>query len=62
MNELLSIKDVMANLHISRATLYKHIKRGDLVAYRVGRLVRITPGDLGEFVRRGRCARPRRSR
>jgi excisionase family DNA binding protein len=61
MNEFLSIKDVMANLKVCRATVYKHIKGGDLVAYRIGRLVRITRGDFEAFVRQGRPARARRS-
>ena len=54
MNEFMSIKDVMANLKICRATVYKHIKSGRLLTYRIGSLVRITPGDLDDFVKQNR--------
>jgi excisionase family DNA binding protein len=56
------IKDIMANLRICRSTVYKHIKGGDLVAYRIGRLVRVTPGDLEDFVKRERSICRSRSR
>ena len=62
MSEFLSIREVMADLKISRQTVYNHIKGGDLVAYRIGRLVRITRGDLLDFIKQNRsnCRRPTR--
>ncbi len=54
MSEFMSIKDVMGELKVCRATLYKHLKSGGLISYRVGRLVRITRGDLEEFVKQNR--------
>jgi excisionase family DNA binding protein len=63
MNEFLSIKDVMKALKVCRSTVYKFIQGGGLVSYRVGRLVRITRGDLEAFVKssgKGRLVRPKK--
>jgi excisionase family DNA binding protein len=46
MSEFLSIKDVMGKLKISRGTVLKHIKSGKLLAYRIGRVVRVDPAEL----------------
>ena len=60
MSEFMSIKDVMASLKVCRSTVYKFIKDGGLISYRIGRLVRITRGDFEKFVKHGRsnCRRP----
>jgi excisionase family DNA binding protein len=62
MSELLTIKETMSELKVCRATLYKHLKSGSLISYRVGRLVRITRGDLLDFIKQNRsnCRRPTR--
>jgi len=46
MSEFLSIKDVMSKLKISRGAVLKHIKSGKLLAYRIGRVVRVDPAEL----------------
>ena len=53
MNEYLTVNEVIKFLKISRLSLYRHIAAGRLIAYRVGRLIRITRGDLEEFVHSG---------
>jgi excisionase family DNA binding protein len=62
MDEFLTVGEAMRELKICRNTLNKHIRSGQLMAYRVGRLVRITRGDLEEFVKheRSNCRRPSR--
>ncbi len=48
--ELLSPQDLRRILKVSRATAYKIINSGRLKVYRVGRLVRIDPADLGQYL------------
>lgn len=50
MNELLTIREVMGTLKISRATVNRHIRSGRLRTRRIGRLVRIHAEDLNRFV------------
>jgi putative molybdopterin biosynthesis protein len=51
--ELLSPQDLRRILKVSRATAYKIIRSGRLKVYRVGRLVRIAPADLGRYLQGG---------
>jgi excisionase family DNA binding protein len=62
MNEFMSIREFMADLKFSRSTVYKHLREGDLISYRIGRLVRITRGDLVDFVKQNRSNCRRLSR
>ncbi|MDT3699874.1 MAG: helix-turn-helix transcriptional regulator [Thermincola sp.] len=47
-------EEVAKILKISRFTVYDLIKRGDLVAYRIGRKVRVEPTDLEAYKQRGK--------
>jgi len=54
-NELLYTPEEVAKvLKISRYTVYELIKRGDLVAYRIGRSMRIENKDFEEYKRKAR--------
>lgn len=55
--EYLTIADAMRILKVSRLSIYRHMRAGRLRAYRVGRLVRITRGDLDDFVKSSRHRR-----
>jgi excisionase family DNA binding protein len=57
--DMLTVKDAAGSLGISPQMVYDLIDRGDLVAYRFGRLVRIDPSDLRAY-RAANLARPRR--
>ena len=45
-NDLLTIKEVCEILKITRLTLYKLTKKGDITAYKLGRAVRYRRGDI----------------
>jgi excisionase family DNA binding protein len=57
--DMLTVKDAAVLLSISPQMVYDLIDRGDLVAYRFGRLVRIDPSDLRAY-RAANLARPKR--
>jgi putative molybdopterin biosynthesis protein len=48
--EYFNPEDLRRILKISRATAYKIVKSGKLRVFRIGRLVRIRPDDLRQFV------------
>jgi excisionase family DNA binding protein len=48
--EYLTVRDIQKILKVSRATAYSYIRGGRLRVHRIGRLVRITPDDLRDFV------------
>lgn len=48
---LLNVQEAMEFLGISRSTIYRMIKRGDLKAYKVGAEWRFFKKDLIEFVK-----------
>ncbi len=50
MNEYLTVQDVMRLLKISRTTAYSYLSSGRLKYFKVGRLVRIRPDDLRQFI------------
>ncbi|MFN0090129.1 MAG: helix-turn-helix domain-containing protein [Acidimicrobiales bacterium] len=54
MKPLLSCADAAELLGIQPNTLRRLIEHGRLPAYRVGRLVKLRPEDLDEYVRRNR--------
>jgi excisionase family DNA binding protein len=49
----LTVKEAMSELKVCRNTLWKHIRSGRLIAYRVGNLIRIPHADLESFVKSG---------
>jgi excisionase family DNA binding protein len=59
---LLTTADVAQRLQVNQKTVRNWIKRGDLKAILYGRLVRIRPSDLDDFIARWRSrsdSRPR---
>jgi excisionase family DNA binding protein len=48
---LLNSREVAATLHVSRSYAYLLMRRGDIPAVRLGRLVRVRQGDLDAYVR-----------
>ena len=50
----LSIKDVADQLDVSPRSVFRWIATGDLVAHKLGRLVRVGDCDLREFLARRR--------
>ncbi|MEM1672705.1 MAG: helix-turn-helix domain-containing protein [Nitrososphaerota archaeon] len=49
-DRLLSPKRVAEELNVSIWTVYRMVRRGDLVAIRVGRLLRIPESSLEAFI------------
>jgi excisionase family DNA binding protein len=49
-NTLLTVEDVMANLRISRPTLYRLLKSGHLIPVRIGKRTLFDPADIRAFV------------
>ncbi len=60
-NSLLTIKDVMTRLQVSRATIYRLIARGELKPFKIGRSLRFDEHDLDTFIARKKDAPPPRS-
>lgn len=44
--EFLTITDVAEMLHLSTTTIWRHVRRGDLKAVKIGRSYRIRRSDL----------------
>lgn len=44
--EFLTITDVAQMLHLSTTTIWRHVRRGDLKAVKIGRSYRIRRSDL----------------
>jgi excisionase family DNA binding protein len=57
-DRLLSLKEVGAYLGVGRSWLIDHIKRGDLTAFRVGGVWRVSRLELRRFLMRNRSDRP----
>lgn len=49
MQILLTPKEVEEALQIGRDRFYELVNSGDLPAYRIGRLIRVSPEDLEKF-------------
>ena len=47
---MITTKEVMAKLKISRATLTRYIKSGQLKAYRIGKQLKFKDEDIREFI------------
>jgi excisionase family DNA binding protein len=56
-DRLLGLREVGAYLGVGRSFLIEHIKRGDLVAYRVGGVWRVSRLELHRFLMRNRSDR-----
>ncbi len=50
--EMLTVRDAAALLHVSRPTVEKYIKAGELPSIRIGRCRRIRRTDLEAFLER----------
>lgn len=50
-NRLLAVQEVAEYLRVSRSLVYKMIRRKEIPAIRVGRLLRVDPRDLAEALR-----------
>lgn len=49
---LLTVEEAAERIGICRSNMFKLIRRGDIESVRVGRLRRVTPAALEDFVRR----------
>lgn len=61
-NDLLTIKDVMTRLKLSRATIYRLIERGDLHPFKIGHSLRFEEQDLQAFIARQKGQPPPEAR
>jgi excisionase family DNA binding protein len=50
MEEYLTARDIMRIMKVSRPQAYSYLHGGKLKTYKVGRLVRIKPADLKQFI------------
>jgi len=48
--EYLSIAEIAKLLGLKEQTIREYIKRGDLVAYRFGKVLRVKKADLNRFI------------
>jgi excisionase family DNA binding protein len=53
---MLSVNDVCRALQCGRTSVYELLKRGELRAVKIGRLTRISPVVLEEFIAQSECA------
>jgi excisionase family DNA binding protein len=53
-DRLLSLKEVGTYLGVGRSWLIDHIKRGDIIAFRVGGVWRVSRLELRRFLMRNR--------
>jgi excisionase family DNA binding protein len=53
-DDLHSIDELAERWGVSTRTVQRQIKSGALRAYRIGRLVRISPADADDFLKRNR--------
>jgi len=51
---LLTINETADIEHVSPRTVRRQIENGDLPHYRIGRTIRISPGDLATFLMRAK--------
>jgi len=51
-DELLTLKDVMTRLKLSRATIYRLIEQGELRPFKIGHSLRFEESDLAAFIAR----------
>ncbi len=55
--EYLSIAEIAKLLGLKEQTIREYIKRGDLVAYRFGKVLRVKKADLNRFIEERRIER-----
>lgn len=55
---LLTLKDVMTRLKVSRATIYRLIERGELHPFKIGHSLRFEEQDLSAFIARQKHPSP----
>jgi excisionase family DNA binding protein len=48
---LYTVEDAAQKLSVSRATLYKEIKRGAIKTVKIGRSARVSEGELANYVK-----------
>jgi excisionase family DNA binding protein len=60
--QLLTVPEAAREARVGRTTIYKHMRSGDLVAVKVGRLTRIRRSDLEDWMRRLGTYRPMEDR
>lgn len=53
-NKSLSAQEVAEILHVSKATIYNLIRKGEIHAYKIGRKVRFTQDDVDAYIARSR--------
>jgi putative molybdopterin biosynthesis protein len=51
---MMTVQDVREKLGIGQATAYRLVYRGDIPAYKVGRILRIDPRDVDAYLARNR--------
>ena len=49
-----TVSEIAERLHLSTRTIRRLIERGELDAYRIGRLIRISPDGLQRFIEANR--------
>ena len=47
---LLKSSEVAEILHVSRSLVYSLLKCGDIPTVRIGRMIRVRPGDLERYI------------
>jgi excisionase family DNA binding protein len=53
---LLSVNDLAQQLKVSRAAIYRMVRRGELRPFRVGTRLRFDPDEIDELLERSRGA------
>jgi putative molybdopterin biosynthesis protein len=53
--DVLTADEVATYLRLSRTTVFRHCKRGDLPAFRIGRSWRVQRSDLEQYIERNRA-------
>ena len=56
----IKISQVAERLNVSPNTVYKRVSRGDIPAYRIGRLIRIDERDLEKYMKQNQTEGARR--
>jgi putative molybdopterin biosynthesis protein len=51
---MMTVQDVREKLGIGQATAYRLVYRGEIPAYKVGRILRIDPKDVDDYLARSR--------
>ena len=56
----IKISQVAQRLNMSPSTVYKRVSRGDIPAYRIGKLIRIDERDLEKYMEQNQTEGARR--